>query len=104
MSSRRLFAAACAGLLTLAVCYPALGGDTAEEFWPELNAFVKLLREHHRLFHGKTEFARSFLLQFGRDERRNRIALPFLRGYIVDDERLFLGFGDDLTRFSLVID
>jgi hypothetical protein len=42
LSSRRLFAAACAGLLTLVVCHPASAGDTEAEFWPELNAFVRL--------------------------------------------------------------
>ena len=30
----------------------------------ELDAFVELLRQHHRLFHGEAQLARSFLLQF----------------------------------------
>jgi hypothetical protein len=42
LSSRRSLAAACAWLLTLAVCSPAIGGDTEDEFWPELDAFVRL--------------------------------------------------------------
>jgi hypothetical protein len=40
-SHRRLAAAACGWLLTLAVCQPALA-DTEEEFWPEIDAFVRL--------------------------------------------------------------
>ena len=39
---RRAAASAGAWLLTLAAYHPALAGDTAEEFWPELNAFVNL--------------------------------------------------------------
>ena len=44
-----------------------------------LDAFVKLLGQHHRLINCKPEFARSFLLQLLRDERRNWIAFTFFR-------------------------
>jgi Protein of unknown function (DUF2490) len=28
--------------MILAVCHPAIGGETEEQFWPEVNAFVRL--------------------------------------------------------------
>src|SRR5215213_11923655 len=81
-----------------------VGDETDGTFGAKLNAFVKLLREHHRLLHCKTEFARSFLLQFRSNEWRDRIAFPFLRGYISDDERLLLRFSDDRVSLRLIID
>src|SRR5215213_3940561 len=81
-----------------------VGDETNGAFVTELDAFVKLLRQHHRPLHREPELARSFLLQFRRNERRNRIAFALLRGYVVNDKRLLLRFSDDLIGLCLLAD
>ena len=67
----------------------------------ELNALVKFLGQHHRPLHCETEFARGFLLEFRRDERRNRIAFSFFGGDVADNKRLLLCFGNNIVSLRL---
>src|SRR6201988_3689240 len=73
-------------------------------FVTQLDALIKLLGQHHGLLHRKAEFARSFLLDFRRNEWWNRIAFPFLGGDIGNDELLLPCFGNDLVGLRLALD
>src|SRR5262249_1603484 len=59
---------------------------------------------HHRLLHREAKLARSFLLEFRGDERRHRIAFPFLGGDVADYECLLPSFGDNVVSLDLILD
>ena len=64
----------------------------------QLDPFIELLREHHRLFDGE---ARR-LLQLARDEGRGRVALALLGRDRRDGPRRVLEIGDDPLRLLFV--
>ena len=66
----------------------------------QLDAFVQLLREHHRLLDRE---ARR-LLQLARDERRRRVALALLGRDRRDDPARAFELGEDGVRLLLVAD
>src|SRR5262245_10319646 len=70
----------------------------------EFDAFVKPLRDLHRLLGRKTQLARRLLLELRGDERRNRVALLLPGRDVGDDIARAFEFGQDVLRRLLVLD
>ena len=81
-----------------------VGDQTDQSFISDLNALVQLLRDLHRPLHRKPQFARSFLLEFRGDERRNRIALLLFSCDRSHDELLLFNLGKQILCLFLFPD
>ena len=55
-----------------------ISDETDRAFRAQLHAFIQPLRQHHGPLHAEPQLARRLLLQRGRDERRDRVALLLL--------------------------
>ena len=54
-----------------------ISDQTHRFFFSDRQTFIKLLRQHHRLFCGEAAFIPGFLLQCAGDEWRRRLAQDF---------------------------